>query len=97
MQIVAVNPLNRAKSYNLYISEIQYGGWPPYWKLKIRYISATVHPITTKFCKDMEIEVANNTEVVLRIDSRPIMCFVFGIHVYFKLFLNFMHRERDRV
>jgi len=28
---------------------------------------------------------------VLRIDSRPIMCFVFDTQVYFKLFLHVFH------
>jgi len=30
------------------------------WKLNIRYISATVHPIKTKFCTTMQIGAANN-------------------------------------
>jgi len=40
----------------------QYGGRPPYWKLKIRYISATVHPIKTQFCKIMQIWAENNVQ-----------------------------------
>jgi len=59
MEIAAVN---RAESKNLHIFEIQDGGRPPYWKLKIRRISATVHPIKTKFCMNMQIWAANKGE-----------------------------------
>jgi len=57
-----IDIVNRAKSENLYISKIQNGGRPPYWKAKNGDISATVQPIEIKFCINMQIAIVNRTE-----------------------------------
>ena len=45
-----------------HILKIQDGGRPPYCKSKTCNISASVHPIATKFCTDTQIVTANRAE-----------------------------------
>jgi len=46
----------------LHILKIQDGGRLPFWKSKTCNISATVHPIATKFCTKKQIMTTNRAE-----------------------------------
>ena len=59
MQIVTANS---AECKSFHILKIQDGGRPPFWKSKTCNNSATVHPIATKFCRNMQIAIVKRTE-----------------------------------